>query len=268
MAGRARIKQLFPFVYPEIKNNGFSLDKILSFGTLPPVFLSEDPWNELKDYAGTYLKEEILNEAIVRRIDNFSRFLEIAALTNGQVLNFESVGSDAQVPARTVREYYAVLVDTLMGYMLEPIRSTKKRKSSATAKFYFFDVGVVNSLTGRKNILRKTKEYGDNLEHFVFLELQAYKFYKQPELNLSFWGVPQKGEIDFILNEEIAIEVKATHQAAKKHFHGFELFSKNNNVKRKILVCLEQYPRKVNDIEIMPVADFLENLWNEQIIPD
>ena len=136
MAGRARMRQLFPFVSSEL-GKIFDLHKVLNYGSLPPVYLSEEPIDELKDYVGLYLKEEILSEALVRKIDNFSRFLTSAALTNGQILNFENVGSDAQVPARTIREYYTILTDTLMGYMLEPIHSTKNRKSIATGKFIF-----------------------------------------------------------------------------------------------------------------------------------
>lgn len=261
MAGRARVRQLFPFVSHELKKN-FDLNKVLSFGSLPPVYLSEEPIEELKDYVGLYLKEEILSEALVRKIDNFSRFLTSAALTNGQILNFESVGSDAQVPARTIREYYTILTDTLMGYMLEPIQSTKSRKSVATGKFYFFDIGVTNAMTGRKTLVAKTKEYGDALEHFIFLEMMAYKNYGRKDDLIQFWNSPQDGEIDFIINNEIAIEVKATSNATKAHLSGFEKFERIEKAKRRILVCQERHPRKIDHIEILPVSDFLDLIWS------
>ncbi len=264
MAGRARMRQLFPFVSSEL-GEAFDLHKVLNYGSLPPVYLSEEPHDELKDYVGLYLKEEILSEALVRKIDNFSRFLTSAALTNGQILNFESVGSDAQVPARTIREYYTILTDTLMGYMLEPINSTKNRKSIATGKFYFFDIGVTNSLTGRKSLTIKTKEYGDALEHFIFLEMMAYKNYRRKDDLIQFWNSPQDGEIDFVLNSEIAIEVKATSNVSKNHLSGFEKFERTEKAKRKILICQEKLPRKIGSIEVMPVSQFLETLWKGDV---
>ncbi|MBL7544193.1 MAG: ATP-binding protein [Bdellovibrionaceae bacterium] len=264
MAGRARVRNLFPFTARELDKK-WNLEKIINYGSLPPVYLSDDPMDELKDYVGLYLKEEIMMEALVRKIENFSRFLNFAALSNGQILNFESVGSDSQVPARTIREYYSILSDTLLGYMIEPIRSTSKRKSTSTGKFYFFDIGVTNSLTGRKNIAPKTKEFGDNFEHFILLEMMAYKNYLRKDDSLGFWNSPQEGEIDFVINNEIAIEVKATSNVGPAHLSGFAKFEKNEKAKRKILVCQEKHPRKINEIEIIPVKDFLEILWDGDI---
>lgn len=227
--------------------------------------MSDEPWEELKDYVGLYLKEEILSEAMVRKIENFSRFIEFAALANGQILNFESLGSDAQIPSRTIREYYSILTDTMMGYMVDPITSTKSRKSIATSKFYFFDVGVVNLLTGRKTLPQKTKEYGDALEHFIYLELQAYKSYKRKDDIIGFWNSPREGEIDFVINNEIAIEVKATTNVGKNHLLGFSKFEKHGKTKRNILICHEKYPRKITGIEVLPVMLFLQQLWSGDI---
>lgn len=264
MAGRARMRHLFPFVSSEL-GSSFQLNKVLNSGSLPPVYLSEDPQEELRDYVGLYLKEEILAEALVRKISNFSRFLNFAALSNGQILNFERLGSDAQVPARTVREYYSILTDTLMGYMLEPIKSTKARKSTSTGKFYFFDIGITNSMTGRKHIIEKTKEYGDALEHFIFLELIAYKNYRRKDDEIGFWNSPQNGEIDFVINSEIAIEVKATNNVGNMHLSGFSKFETHQPSRRRILVCQEKHTRQINNIEILPVHDFLEQLWDGEI---
>lgn len=265
MAGRARLIHFRPFTSGELGKK-FNLNKILNYGTLPPVYLSDDPWAELKDYNGLYLREEVASEALVRKIENFSRFLDFAALTNGQILNFEALGSDAQIPARTVREYYAVLVDTLMGYMLEPISSSKNRKSISTAKFYFFDIGVVNGLTSRQGIPPKTKEFGDAFEHFVFLEIMAYRNYFNRDAHINFWNSPQEAEIDFILNNEIAIEVKATENIGPHHLKGFAAFTrKGKKIKRQILVCQEKHPRKIRDIEVVPIKIFLEMLWAKEI---
>ncbi|MBK7962731.1 MAG: ATP-binding protein [Bdellovibrionales bacterium] len=259
MAGRARLRNLLPFTSHELGKQ-FQLKKALQFGLLPSIYLSDDSELDLNSYVGLYLKEEILSEALVRRIDNFSRFLQFSALTNGQILNFESVGSDAQISSRTIREYYAILEDTLIGNFLNPIRSTSKRKSTSTSKFYFFDTGIVNSLAARK-IAPKSREYGEALEHFIFMELYAYKTYSSKGIELGFWNSPRQGEIDFVINEGIAIEVKASENISSQHLKGFEIFSKTERLERKILVCQEKIPRKIRDIEIIPVGEFLLQLW-------
>jgi predicted AAA+ superfamily ATPase len=267
MAGRARRLYLHPFCYPEIQNN-FSLERALSLGTLPPVHTQEDEkeaWLELKDYSGDYLRDEILAEAIVRKVDSFSRFLHVAARMNGELLNFEAIGSDAQVPGRTVREYFSVLQDTLVGRQLEPHRfkNKKSRKSIATGKFYFFDCGVLNALLGRKQISADSPEFGNLFETWIFLELQAYQHYQGPgeDCLIEFWRDPAGNEVDFLLNEEIAIEVKATRSVQPRHLDGLRKLSALTKLKRKIVVSRDPVPRFVEDIEILPWKQFVEILW-------
>jgi len=178
MAGRATRLLLHPFTAQELGEK-FDLDQRLQFGGLPPVTLQDGPddaWRELNDYTGDYLKEEILAEALVRKIDAFSRFLQVAATANGEILNFESVASDAQVPARTIREYFALLEDTLIGSTLEPIqwKGSKARKCTATAKFYFFDCGVLNALLKRKHLRSDSPEFGNLFETWIYQELRTY----------------------------------------------------------------------------------------------
>lgn len=259
MAGRAKRMFLHPLVSAEVPN--YKLNDILTYGSLPIVFNSEDPWDELKDYTGLYLKEEILEEALVRKIENFSRFIDFAAMSNGQILNYESIARDAQVPARTIREYYALLEDTLMGFMLNPVRSTSKRKCISTGKFYFFDIGVVNAIVERKSVSVKTKEYGALFEHFICLELLAYIDYFSPDTKLAFWRIDEETEVDFVVNEKIAIEVKAVGMAQEKHFKGLNRFSQNEKVEKKIIVSLDKEKRKVDDIIIYPYDLFLNDLW-------
>jgi uncharacterized protein len=111
----------------------------------------------------------------------------------------------------------------------------------------------------------KTKEYGDNLEHFIFLELFAYKNYLRKDDSIGFWNSPTEGEIDFVINNEIAIEIKATSNVGASHVSGFIKFERQEKAKRRILVCQEKYPRKINEIEVIPVANFLELLWDGEI---
>ncbi len=191
MAGRATRLFMHPFNSQELEK--YNLNSVLLHGSIPAIYQSEAPYQELSDYVGLYLKEEILAEALVRKIENFSRFLGFAATTNGQILNFEQLSQDAQVPARTIREYYQLLEDTLFGTTIYPIKSTKKRKSSAKGKFYFFDLGVVSALLRRQKLNPKTPEYGSAFEHFILLEIICYKDYMLREA-----AIP--GDRFFLLN--------------------------------------------------------------------
>jgi predicted AAA+ superfamily ATPase len=263
MAGRAKMMHLHPLVSAELEP--FTLLDILKYGSLPIVFNTNDPWDELKDYTGLYLREEILAEALVRKVENFSRFIDFAAMSSGQILNYESIARDAQVPARTIREYYALLEDTLMGYILHPLKSTSKRRCISSGKFYFFDIGVLNSIVGRKSISPKTKEFGLLFEHLIFLELKAYIDYFSPEAKLCFWRIDEENEVDFVVNENIAIEIKASELVNEKHLKGIEKFSRGNSVKRKIVVSLDKMQRKIGDVEVLPFDIFLKKLWDGKI---
>jgi predicted AAA+ superfamily ATPase len=244
----------------------YDINKILQYGTLPPVYLSDDPWDELREYAGLYLKEEIMAEAAVRKIENFSRFLEFAAMTNGQILNYESIARDAQVPARTIREYYVLLQETLMGTMLNPVRSTQKRKCISAGKFYFFDLGVLNALLIRKNVSPKTKDFGLLFEHFIYLELKAYLSYFAQDSRIEFWRIDDSNEVDFIIDDELAIEVKATELVQDKHLKGLKSFAKVSKTTRQIIVSFDKVKRQIGDIEILPYKQFLADLWDGKIV--
>lgn len=192
LAGRALTVRLHPLVSPEVEFR--DLDKRLQFGGLPSVLTSAIPHEDLAAYVGTYLKEEIQAEGLTRQIESFSRFLEVAALSNGELLNFTQIASDAAVPSRTVQNYYRILEDTLLGYQLLPFRKTPRRKAVATTKFYFFDVGVAHALMGRDIVRPRTSEYGRALEHLIFLELHAYLDYTRNRAALTFWRTHAKHE--------------------------------------------------------------------------
>ncbi len=259
LGGRARTRLLFPLVSKEITD--FSLLRALNYGTIPSVYLSEEPEEDLLAYCGTYLKEEIRSEGLVRRIENFSRFLEIAALSNSEILNFENIANDCAVPARTVREYFYLLQDTLVGYLLKPFQKTKKRKSISAAKFYFFDVGVTNILARRGNIQPKTELFGKALEHFVFTELRAFLSYSKDHRDLSFFRSRNGIEVDFLIGDETAIEVKATENITERNCKALGKIDEEMPLKNKVVVSLDPVPRRIGDVEILPVSEFLKNLW-------
>lgn len=264
LGGRAWTRHLYPLTTKEIGN--YDLDRIINFGALPSIYNSLDPYEDLAAYVGNYLQEEIQAEGAVRNVENFARFLRTAALVNTELLNFENVANDAQVPPRTIREYFLILQDTLIGAMLEPYRKTKARKAVSTAKFYFFDVGVCNFLAERTNIKPKTELFGKVLEHFIFTELRACLDYTKDRRPLRFWRSSTGAEVDFIIGDEIAIEVKASELVSEKHLKGIKVLNEEIKFKKNIVISLDSNPRIVQGIDILPLREFLTRLWDGGIL--
>jgi len=264
LAGRAWEAQLFPLIKKEIPN--FSLDRYLMFGGLPSVYLSNNPTEELIAYVDTYLKEEIQAEALVRKIQSFSKFLQISALTSGTILNFNSLSNDVGIPASTIREYYQILQDTLVGFLLPAWTKTKKRKAISTAKFYFFDIGVAHQLAEIQTIDPQSDLYGHAFEHFIAMELRAYLSYNRKHLPLNYWNSVHGQEVDFIIGDEIAIEVKSTKSISNKHLKGLKLLQEENLCKQYFLISSDPINRVSEGIEIIYWEEFLKNLWENKYI--
>jgi predicted AAA+ superfamily ATPase len=218
LGGRARIAHLHPFVTCEIGET-FDLLRALNHGLLPPIYLGDEPDADLADYAGTYLREEVAAEGLSRNIPGFSRFLEVAALCNGQQINFTTLASDAQVKRTTVVDWYEVLKDTLLVHELPAWTGSRKRKAMSTAKFYFFDVGVARYLAGRGSVTERGKDFGDSFEHLVHLELKAACDYRLHS-SLEYWRSTSGFEVDFLLDGKIAIEVKAKESVSAQDLKG------------------------------------------------
>ncbi len=265
LAGRALIARFHPLVAPELDFE--RIEDRLVRGSLPSVIDSEIPFEDLSSYVGTYLREEVQAEGLSRSIEDFSRFLELAATTNGELLNFTSLGNDAAISPRTVQNYYQILEDTLVGHILKPFQKTKKRKAVATSKFYFFDIGVLNTLLGREQIAPRGEAYGRVLEHLIFLELRAYADYRRVRSELSFWRSLAKQEVDFLVGDKTAIEVKAKERVSNADLKGLRALSEELRLKYKIVVCNEKWPRKTEDgIEIIGVQEFLRRLWQDEFV--
>jgi predicted AAA+ superfamily ATPase len=263
LAGRARQSELFPLTYSEIPK--FNLDRYLHFGGLPMVYQSDEPTDDLHAYVDTYLKEEIQAEALVRQLPAFTRFLKHSALTSGEMLNFANISNDAAVPASTVREYYSILEDTFIGFMLPAYTKTIKRKPISTAKFYYFDIGVKNTLSGITSIPNQSDLYGKAFEHFIALELRAYLSYKRKHLPLTYWQSKNGQEVDFIIGDDIAIEVKTTNRTQDKHLKGLKTLEEEKLFKRYILISHDALKRRSGNLEIMHWQEFLTELWSDAI---
>ncbi|HQZ87731.1 MAG TPA: ATP-binding protein [Gammaproteobacteria bacterium] len=264
LAGRAWEARLFPLTRSEIPD--FSLPRYLNFGGLPSVYLSENPREELIAYVDTYLKEEIQAEAVVRKIQSFAKFLQISALTSGKLLNFSSLSNDVGIPAATIREYYQVLEDTLIGFLLPAWTKTQKRKAISTAKFYFFDVGVMHQLAEIYTVEPNTDVYGQAFEHFIAMELSAYLSYNRKNLTLSFWAAPNEREVDFIIGDDIAIEIKSTKSVNAKHLKGIKALQEEGICKKYFLVSFDKIHRIHEGIEIIHWENFLDLLWQNKIV--
>lgn len=265
LAGRARVVRLHPLVAAEVPAGRFA-DRI-NRGGLPGFLDAADPQADLRAYVGTYLREEVQAEGLARSVGNFGRFLDVAGLTNGEQVNFTAVGSDAGVPPRTVQEYYQVLKGTLVGHYLPAFRGTRSRKPVSTAKFYLFDVGVANTLRRSRAIEPGSDAWGRALEHLAFLELRSWLDYRDRDDPLTYWRSRSRFEVDFLVGDRVAIEVKAKERVTARDTRGLRALAEELPLRRKLVVCHERLRRVDDDgIEILPVPQFLTELWEDELV--
>lgn len=265
LGGRAIRYELYPLVFPEIHD--FDLLRALNNGLLPRHYLSANPQKLISAYLGSYLKDEIIAEAKIRNITSFSRFLEVAAFSNGEVVNYTNIASDCGVSSPTIREYFQILEDTLTGRFLSSFQKRAKRRVIMSPKFYYFDVGIANTLLKRKRIEAGSEAYGKAFEHFIYQEIYTHSKYSDLNYDISYWRTTSQIEIDFVLgNAEVAIEVKSTDMVQQRHLSGLKQFADEFHPKKLILVCNDPYPRQIGNISVMPWKIFLQELWTNQII--
>ena len=261
LGGRAFPCFFYPFVSAELPE--FDLDKALTHGLLPPHYLSKNPRRLLASYIDVYLREEIMQEAIIRKSDVFSHFLDVAALTSGEIVNYNNIASDCGVSAKTIKEYFSILEDTLVGYMIPPFSRVQKRKVLQAPKFYFFDVGIYNYLMHRQTITHGTPEYGHALEHFVVQEIIAKLGYSHSRETLSYWHTYGGSEVDLVIGDaRLAIEIKSTYEIQNRHLTGLKSFGKEFANCRLIAISLDKFTRKMGNVECFYIEDFLKTLWN------
>ena len=266
LGGRAVRYELFPLVFPEIPD--FSLNKALNNGLIPRHYDSKKPGRLIQSYVGEYLKEEIASEALTRNIPAFSRFLEVAALTNGEMLNYTNIARECGVSSPTVKEYFQILEDTLIGRYLPAFHKRKKRRLVSSPKFFFFDLSPIVFLTRRGRVEPGSELFGRAFEHFIWMEITAHSSYSELFYPITYWRTASGFEVDFILGDhDIAIEVKSTELAGSTHLKGLRRFKEEYQVKRCILVSMDSKSRQTEDrIEIPPWRVFLERLWSGGII--
>ncbi len=271
LGGRARMVSFCPLTLRELSQvDKDPISKAIMYGGLPGVRTSTQPTSELRDYVGVYLNEEIMAEALVRNLGNFSRFLRTASLCSGEQLNYQKIGNDAQVSGNTVRDYFDILEDTLIADRIYPFKPVESRKFVSTPKFYFFDVGVCHFITKKSTSDLGPTEIGKALENLIYCELKAFRSYIRPDYEIFYWRTQTGHEVDFVLRDSkgeiIAIEIKATKTPSEPDLKGLRALSNEIPIKRKILVCRVARARRTDDnCEILPVMKFVDQLWNEEI---
>ena len=264
LGGRALPVYLYPFVSAEIPD--FDIDRAVNYGMIPSHYLAGNPLRRLAAYIEVYLKEEIKEEALVRNLGSFQRFLEVAALTNGEMINNNNIAQDCGVSATTVSSYFGILEDTLIGYRIPAFRKVMKRRLVGTPRFYYFDVGVANHLLHRKELTRGTTEYGHAFEHLVVQELYAYLHYRHSEEELTYWRTYTGIEVDAVIGDaRVAIEIKSVEEVMPKHLKGLKAFGEEHPQSRLIIVSLDPINRRIGEVECIYVLDFFKMLWEERL---
>lgn len=260
LGGRAYPMYLCPFVSAEIPD--FDLNRAINQGMLPPHYLAKNPSKRMAAYIDVYLKEEIKQEALVRNLAAFQRFLEVAALTDGEMINNNNIAQDCGVSANTVSGYFDILEDTLVGFRLPAFAKVMKRRLVQAARFYYFDVGIVNHLLRRGELVRGTAEYGHAFEHFVIQELRAWLIYNERGEQLTYWRTHTGVEVDAVVGDaRIAIEIKSVEEVLPRHVKGLKSFAADYPSARLIIVSLDPFNRRLGDVECIYVLDFLKRLW-------
>jgi len=265
LAGRAFQAWLLPLTSQEIPH--FDLLTYLNTTGLPEFYGQADVREYLTAYVGTYLQEEIKAEALTRNLSGFIRFLEVVALCNGEEISYANISNDCGVAARTVEGYFGILDDTLIGFAVKPFLSTIKRKAITRAKYFLFDIGVVNSLTRRGRVEFKSELFGRLFEHFIALELRAFLAYHFIDLPLQYWRSTSHFEVDFIVGNTLAIEVKGTDLVTDKHLKGIRALKEEGLIQTYAVVSLDSHERLTADgIHIWPWEIFLRKLWAGELI--
>ena len=265
LGGRAIPETLFPLVSAEIPD--FDLDRAIQNGMIPRHYMVANARNRMRAYIDLYLKEEIIEEALVQNVDEFIRFMEVAAIMDGEILNYENVASDCGVSANTVKAYYKILVETLLGFEVPAYRKVIKRKLYKSPRFYYFDVGIANHLTKRYHLAPRTPEYGHAFEHLIMQEIRAYLGYTGSEEELTYWHTYGNLEVDAVIGDaRVAIEIKSTDHVDHDDKKGVMEFAKEHPETKQILVSRDRISRRSGDVDLYYVTDFFKALWAGEII--
>lgn len=267
LGGRAWKFNFYPLTFLEVDD--FDLLRALNQGLIPSIYQSSHYKRAFRAYVDLYLKEEIQAEGLVRNLPGFARFLDLVGFTNTELLNYKKIATDCGVDAKTVKEYYNILLDTLIGCYVYPFSKNEKRQViSSTPKFYLFDVGIGCYLSKKPVLELRGASAGNAFEHYILMELTAYIGINELGYKIQYWRTKTGHEVDFITEDgSVAIEVKISNNPRKTDYKGLLTYSKDHNPRLAIVVCLASEPRKTSDnILVLPWKNFLNDLWAGKII--
>ncbi len=268
LGGRAWRYELFPLTSVEI--GGIDLLRALNQGLIPSHYLQDasDSEKSLEAYLQDYLKEEVFAEGLARNVQAFARFFDAFGYSNGQETNYSNIARECGVDSKTVREYFQILIDTLLAVRVDPFKKKQSRRViTKSSKCYMFDVGVAGYLSGRKLKEEKGPEFGKALEHFILMELVAFRAYTRRRFNISFWRTRTGLEVDFVLGEgETAVEVKGASKVSSRDLRGLKSFMDEHTPKKALVVCNEKEKRRQGGIIVLPWSVFISELWAGRII--
>ena len=266
LGGRAWRFEMHPFVSAELDD--LDLLRALNRGLVPAHYLGDGYRKSLSGYVEDYLREEVFAEGLTRNLPAFARFLDAVAFSHGELINYSNIASDCGVAGKTVKEYFQILSDTLVGTRVEPYRKRQSRQVITKApRFYLFDVGVAGALLKRTIQEERGEAFGRAFEHFILMELVAHRSYRELGYDLNFWRTKSGLEVDFILGGgEVAIEVKGSHRVGSADLRPLRAFVEEHAPRRAIVVANESRARISQGIEILPWKKFLTLLWDGEIL--
>ena len=266
LGGRAWRYEMHPLVSAEVGE--INLLRSLNQGMIPIHYLQEEYRKSLQAYLRDYLKEEVFDEGLTRNIPAFSRFFDAMGFSHGELTNYANIARACGVDAKTVKEYYQILVDTLLGTMIEPFKKRQERQVIIKAgKFYLFDVGVAGAITKRYIPAERGEPFGKALEHFILMEILAHRTYQELDYDVNFWRAKSGLEVDFVLGGgEVALEIKGGGRIDNPDLRSLRAFIQEYRPKKTFVVCNERHPRVHEGIHILPWRDFLNALWKGDVI--
>jgi uncharacterized protein len=266
LGGRAWRYEMFPLISAELDE--MDLLRVLNRGMIPTHYLQNGYKKALRAYVQDYLKEEVFAEGLTRNVPAFSRFFDAMGYSHGELTNYANIARECGVDAKTVKEYYQILSDTLLGRMVAPFKKRQDRGVIIRApKFYLFDVGVAGAVTRRHLAEERGELFGKAFEHFIYMEVAAYNAYKELDFDINFWRTKSGLEVDFVLGRgEVAIEVKGASRVDNRALRPLLSFVETYGPRKALVVSNESTERMVGPIRIMPYRLFLEALWGDQII--
>ena len=264
LGGRARVRKLHPFSASELGDD-FDLDRALNYGLVPGIWFGKNPDEDLSDYINEYLQQEIMAEGATRNLPAYSRFLEVAALCSGEQIDYSGISRDAKVPRTTVQEYFRILDETMLACEVPVWKGGKGRKTVETSKFYMFDTGVARRLTGRNAMTAGTAEYGHAFEGWIHHELRSYLDFRRRDGVIAYWRTQSGTEVDFVV-DDVAIEAKCKTEVGNDDLKGLKAIAGEGPFRARIVVSREPVPRCRDGIEILPWKDFIDRLWNGEIV--